>query len=276
ALLGSSLSAISGRCGGKMSQFIDKLNRVSQVGPQSMGFRATSAARSKPKMLLIASLAQADLNSLAGSVAGADAGLLSVSEMDSGAGTIKKAIESASDIPWGVWLEDVGSGGVTEIVGAGCDFMVFPSVSSVMAIPEGDVAGRILELELSLGDGLLRAIDKLPLDAVLIGGEQKEGRSLTWQHLMYFQRCADLVTKPLLAAISANMTAAELQALWVAGVGGLVVGVGAGQPAGRLMELRQAIDSLVFPLPSKRGKLAALVPSVGGRESTVTEEPEEE
>ncbi len=259
-----------------MSRFIDKLNQVSQDAPQSIGFRATSVALSKPRMLLIASLTQADLDGLADYVAGADAGLLPVSKLGSGAKAIKEALEAVSDIPWGGWFKDAGRDEVADMVNAGCDFVVFPAGSSVLAIPEGDGVGRILEVPASLGEGLLGAVDKLSVDAVLISGEQEEGHSLTWHHLMCFQRCADLVAKPLLAAIPYSVTVTELQALLVAGVDGVVLGVGAGQPAGRLMELKQAIDGLTLPSPRKRGKPVALVPHAGGWTGEATEEPEEE
>ena len=54
-----------------MSGLIDKLNQVSQAALQPMGFRATPAALSKPKMLLIASVAEANFDGLADSMAGA-------------------------------------------------------------------------------------------------------------------------------------------------------------------------------------------------------------
>jgi len=59
-----------------MSRFINKLNQVSQAVPQAMGFRATKPVSQKPKMLLIVSLAQANVDGLADYVAGADAGLV--------------------------------------------------------------------------------------------------------------------------------------------------------------------------------------------------------
>ena len=62
---------------------------------------------------------------------------------------------------------------------------------------------------------------------------------------------------------------------WEAGVDGVVVEVGAKPPAGKLTELRQAIDKLTFP-PRKRTKVEALLPHINGETKTVTEEEEEE
>ncbi len=261
--------------GGWMSRFIDKLNQLSQLASQPIGFRATVAV-SKPKLLLIAGLAQAKSSGVADYVAGADAGLLQVSKLDSGAEAIKEVLQAVSDIPWGGWLKDVGRDEIAQIVSAGGDFVVFPAASAALATLQDDGVGKILEVEVSLSEGLLRAVDKLPVDAVLIGGEPEEGQFLTWHHLMHFQRCAGLLTKPLLACIPSGVVASELQALCAAGVNGVVVEVGVGQTASRLMELRQMIDELTLPSRPQSGKPAPLVPYLGGRVDTVTEEPEEE
>jgi hypothetical protein len=56
----------------------------------------------------------------------------------------------------------------------------------------------------------------------------------------------------------------------------VVVEAGAGQPVGRLKELRQAIGELTFRPSRKRGKAEALLPRVGGQGVTEAEPEEEE
>ena len=256
-----------------MSRFIDKLNQVSKAMPQPMGFGAAQPVSPELKLLLIASLAQANVDGLAEHVAGADAGLLHISKLSSGAKTLQEICQVVSDIPWGVWLRDIDRGEIKQIVKVGCDFVVFPAANTSLAILQDDEVGKILQVEASVGEGLLRAVDELPIDAVLIDGEQKGDYFLTWHHLMLFQRFADLLTKPLLVCIPSNVTANELQALGEAGVDGVIVEVGVGQPAGRLNELRQTIDKLTFPLPRKPAK--ALLPYISRETGIVTEEEEE-
>ena len=258
-----------------MSRFIDKLNQVSRVVPQSMGFRKAQPVSGKPKILLIVSLAGASVGGLADYVVGADAGLLRIPKLSSGAKTLREMSQAVPDIPWGGWLKNIDKGGIKQMAKAGCDFVVFPAANTPLALLQNDEIGKILEVESSLSEGLLRAVNELPIDAVLIAGEQGEGYFLTWHHLMLFQRFADLLTKPLLASIPPNVTANELQALWEAGVDGVVIEVGAGQPVERLKELRQTIDKLVFPLQRKRGKAEALLPHIGRESSIVTEEEKE-
>ena len=83
-----------------MSKFVDKLNQVSQAVPQPMGFKAESVSE-KPKILLIAGLAQSSVDDLAKYVAGADAGLLHISKLSSGVKTLQEMRQIVSDILWG-------------------------------------------------------------------------------------------------------------------------------------------------------------------------------
>ena len=144
--------------------------------------------------------------------------------------------QAVPDIPWGGWLKNIDQGGIKQMAKAGCDFVVFPAANTSLALLQNDEIGKILEVESSLNEGLLRAVNELPIDAVLIAGEQEGEYFLTWHHLMLFQRFADLLTKPLLVSIPPNVTANELQVLWGVGVDGAVIEVGAGQPADKLKE----------------------------------------
>ena len=258
-----------------MSRFIDKLNQVSRVMPQSMGFRRTQPVSGKPKILLIAGLTEASVGGLADYVAGADAGLLPIPKLSSGAKTLREMSQAVPDIPWGGWLRNVDQSGIKQMAKSGCDFVVFPAANTPLALLQNDEMGKILEVESSLSEGLLRTVNELSIDAVLVAAEGEGEYSLTWHHLMLFQRFGDLLTKPLLASIPPNVTANELQALWEAGVDGVVIGVGTGQPADRLKELRQVIDKLAFPSQRKRGKAEALLPHIDSEVSIVAEEEEE-
>ncbi len=257
-----------------MSRFIDKLKRVSQVAPQPIGFKAAQSV-SKPRLLLVASLSQADVDNLADYLAGADAGLLPIAKLTSAAKKVKEIAQLTSDIPWGGVLKDGGQSGTQRIVQAGGDFIVFPANTSLKVLEDEEV-GKVLAVEASLDEGLLKAVDKLPADAVLILSKQQGEYFLTWHHLMLFRRFADLLTKPLLVSVPPNVTAGELQAIWEVGVDGVVVDVVVGQPVGRLKELRRIIDNLVLPSKRKRAKTAALIPRLRSETGIVTEEEEEE
>ena len=236
-----------------MSKLIDKLNQVSKAISQPMGFRVGQPVLPQPKLLLVASLAQVNVDNLADNIAGADAGLLAISNLSSGAETLQRICQVVSNIPWGVWLRDIDREEIKQIAKVNCDFLVFP-VDTSLAILEDSQTGKILQVEASLSEGLLKAVNELPVDAVLIGQEGEY--FLTWYHLMLFQHFADLLIKPLLVCIPSNVTANELQALGEAGVRGVVVEVG--QPVGGLNELRQAIDKF----QPQRRKPRALLPYI--------------
>ncbi len=259
-----------------MSTFIDKLNRLSRAEPQPIGFRTKQPTSPKPKIQLVASLAQEDVDHLAGYLAGADAGLLRISKLNSGLKTLQKVSQASPDIPWGGWLQDSGLGEIKQAVKVGCDFMVFPATNTLLTVPQNSEVGKILVVEASLSEGLLRATNELPVDALLIASEQREDYFLTWQHLMFFRRFADLMTKPLLVPIPSTVAAGELQTLWEAGVSGVVVEVKAEQPPDRLNELRQVIDKLSFPSPRGHEKVEPLLPRKGREPSEAIPEEEEE
>lgn len=247
-----------------MSKFIDRLCQVSQTAVQPMGFRTGAGGAPGPKLLLVAAVAKAD--GVAEYVAGADAGLADVGEL--GSGGLKKVLEAVPDIRWGGWVKNVTSEKAGQLA-EGCDFVVFPESMAVAAF-QGEV-GKVLAVEPSAGDGLVRALEKLPMDAVLLGFEPETG--LTWQDLAQVQRFANLLAKPLLVLVPPGVGAAELQALLGAGVSGVVVEAG---QRGRVTELRKAIDGLVVPPQRWRKRPAAIVPLVGGGEMEAAEEPDEE
>jgi hypothetical protein len=253
-----------------MSKFINELRLVSQLGPPPMGFRAAPAPP-KPRMLLVTTLAETNIEGLADYMAGADAGIVPIHKLSSGAKTMHKVSQAMPGIPWGGWLKDISGEGLKPLVEAGGDFIVFPPETPLAVLQESEV-GKILEVGTSLNEGLIKTIDDLPVDAMLISGEPEKDNLLTWRHLMFFRRGAELVTKPLLASVPSSVGSSELQALWAAGVVGVVV---ATPPQGRIAELRQIIDKLVFPLPSRRRKVEPLIPRIAAETGTVSEEEEE-
>jgi hypothetical protein len=253
-----------------MSRFIDELEQASQAMFPPMGFRAAETA-SKPRMLLIAHLSQTDIENLVDYIAGADAGLISITKLGSGAKILKKVAQLVPSVPWGGWLDNISRERINKIADSGCDFVLFPPNAS-LAILDDSKLGRVLVVESLLDEGLLKAVDELPADAVLINSGQEGLPSLTWHHLMLFRRFVDLLSKPLLVAVPSDIAANELQALLDVGVDGIVVKVVPGQPVERVKGLRRTIDNLTLPVKRKRKKTAALLPRVRGESSLAPEE----
>jgi hypothetical protein len=90
---------------------------------------------------------------------------------------------------------------------------------------------------------------------------------------MLFQRCVNILSKPLLVLVPPGVTAGELAALWEAGVRGVVVKAG---EEGLVAGIRQMLDKLPVPTGGKRNKAGPLLPRMGGEMGVVSEEEEEE
>lgn len=258
-----------------MSKFIEKLEKVARAAPQPMGFRAERTVSKLEKMVLIASLGQTDIDGVGDYVAGASAGLIRIANPTSGADTLRQVRENGPDIPWGGWLRGTGREEVERLVKAGCDFVVFPADTTSLAAFQGDEVGKILQVEKSLSNELLRTLNDLPVDAVLIAVEPEKEQFLTWSDLMICQRFASSLSKPLLAFISSSVTAKELQALKEAGVNGIIVETGKGQPGQKLSQLREMIDKLTAS-PHKRKRMDAILPHIGGEVGVEDEDFEDE
>lgn len=256
-----------------MSRFIDKLKKASQAEAQPMGFRKEKVF-SKQRLVLVARLSRNDIDIPSGHLNGADAGLLAVKQ-DSEIKTVKEVVRSIKDIPWGMMLESASLGGIKQAVEVGCDFIVFPPEMPLEVIDDKGF-GKVLLLEASLEVSLLKALDELPVDAIIITGEQAKGVALTWRHLMLFRRFAGISNKPLLVPVPSDITGDGLQAIWEAGVSGVIVETAAEQPADEFKKLSRVIDSLAPPLKRRRTKMRAIVPKLREETAPIADEEEEE
>ena len=242
-----------------MSKFIDRLKQLTEGSPQPMGFRSLGRAQVKPKIQLIAALARETAENPTDPLKEADAGLVRLPGAAS-AETIKKLCVAA-DIPWGVWTEGNGTVDLQPLMEAGADFIIFPPGASLAGLLEQDT-GKIIEVESSLNDTLVRSLNGMPVDGVLVSHDTPGGRSLTWQDLMLSQRFAGIVTRPVLVQVPLAVTAKELQSLWEAGVDGVVVSISTPQAAEGLKTLREIITGLDYPAPPHHERGLAFAPRV--------------
>ncbi|MFH0914188.1 MAG: hypothetical protein V1849_02730 [Chloroflexota bacterium] len=254
-----------------MSKLIEELNRVRKGAPRPLGFGTGSAASEGKKMLLVVSLGEERLEALADSAREADAAIVTVS------GDAEKALARVKDglgeAIWGVQPGGKARAELSVLAKAGADFVVFSP--EMPLVSDSEEVGKVLEVDPSLSDGMLRAISGLPVDVVLVGIE-REG-NLTWHDLMVVQRLTGLLAKPVMVSLPAEVSAGELQALGEAGVKGVVVPLKAGQSEDRIKELRQTIGGLVFhPKEKREERVLPLLPLVSGERNTVTEDEEEE
>jgi len=255
-----------------MSRLIDGLKKLSLAAPQPMGFRTSQQAKTPPSMLIIAMLKTNGTDSSVRSIAGADAILLRAGEPGLTALTLQKIVKPLKDMPWGVYFEDSGDE-TTKLVEVGCDFLIFSPTSPISAVPPDEKTGKILRVESSMDDGLLRAVNDLPADAVLLTDTFDESGSLVWHQLMIFRHLTAFISKPLLVPIPAAISEVELKALWDAGIDGVVIDA---TNVGDLKELQQLASKLPPRSARKPGKMDVTLPRPGGKAYAAPSPDEEE
>jgi len=254
-----------------MSKLMEKLKQTTGTAPKPMGFGAAPAAERKQKILLIASLAQASTAEHMVEIAAvADAIII---EKPGPASAIAESARRLARIPWGIHMENVSHQEIESLLKAGCDFFVLAQ-DTPLDLPDAPEMGKVLQVDDSLSEGVLRTVNALPVDAALVAAEMEGKARLTWRHLMFLQRAAELLTKPVLASAPLKVSAQELQMLWKAGVDAVVIRVAEGQ-ATDLKEVRRIIDGLTFP--SRQGKkLEAVLPRTSEERETAPEPEVEE
>jgi len=256
-----------------MSLFIDLLKQLSQVESQPMGFRKEKVYV-KPRLLLIARIGRGGGDIQAGHLNGADAGILTIKQ-GSDLKKFKTVGDSAKNIPWGIWIESSGDMSTKYLVEAGCDFIAFPAETPVEATGDGRF-GKVLLVEASLEAGLLKTIEELPVDAVIITGEQVAGETLNWHHLMLFKRFVYILNRPLLVPVSSAVTSDGLQTIWELGASGVVVDVTAGQSVDEFKRLSKLIGQLTPPSNRGRKKMRAIIPGFREEVAPIADEEDED
>lgn len=247
-----------------MSKFIDRLKQVSQPAPPPMGFRTQAAESRRPRVQLVAHLENPP-KSAGDRFAAADAVIVSTAGIASG------------DMAWGMWLRKGEPVEAKQATDAGADFVVVPAGGPVL-VPDKEM-GRVLTVESSISDAMLRSLNDLPIDAVLLedtsAGQAGQVGTVTWNTLMLFRRFAGPLTKPVLVSVPVTSTAEELQLVWDTGVSGVVAHISSQADIAALADLRTRIDGLQFPA-RRKDKLSPTVPQVAGPREEEPEEDEDE
>jgi hypothetical protein len=252
-----------------MSKFAEKLQRIYRGSASPIGFRKSTEVE-LPPMLIVANLTKAstiEAKAIAGS--GIDGGIVSSEGLTAkGFGQLAKAL---ADAPLGLFLESAESEVIAKSMDLGCDFVVFGLKTPFEVLNRQDL-GKVLKIEPTLDQGLVRSINRLPLmvDGVLVTGEETV---ITVERLLIYQRFAELLDKPFVVTVSSSLTSGELSSLYEAGVSGLVLPDDFAVEA--FAELKKIIGSL-SKTAKPRTRPAALLPRLGGEPEVKVEELEEE
>jgi hypothetical protein len=252
-----------------MSKFVDRLQSLSKSSATPIGFHASVSELKSPTMLLIAGLSGAQLKEakIAADV-NADAGLV-LSEGAS-AKVVKQMVEAVGDVPLGVSVKSMSEERISELTDMGCDFLVFDIKISASVLHKEDM-GKFLMIEPSLDQGLVRAINSLEVDGVLLSSRGGDS-FVAVEHLLVCRRFVELLEKPVIMALPSLATKAVLTSLWQSGVDGVVTP--STQPMETLAELKKMISDLPRRARGHRATRGVVVPHYGA--TVVGEEEEEE
>ena len=253
-----------------MSKFVDKLHNLSKTSVSPIGFHAAASEAKSSSMLLVAGLSGVvarDVEAIAGS--NVDAGLILSQSFKRGG--LKRMIKAMGDIPVGVVVKGAYKEKMDELIGSGCDFVVF-DMRTPVAILEKEEVGKFLMIEPSIDRGLVRAVGTLDIDGLFINvGEEP---FITVEQVLVCQRFSELLDKPLLVALPSIITSAELSNLWKAGVDGIVVPPA--QPVEAFSNLRGMLDKVPGGTNRRQARVGVVLPHYGGNVIGEEEEEEEE
>jgi hypothetical protein len=254
-----------------MSKFVDKLKSISKSSGIPIGFHPSIFQAKSPTMLLVVGLTGAqvkDAKMLAD--VHADGGLI-LGE-STGFKVVKQMVEAVGNVPVGVSVKGLSEEKINELAGSGCDFMAFDTKISATVLQKEGV-GKLLMIEPSLDQGLVRAINSLEVDGVFV--VSKGGDSfVTLEHLLVCRRFVELLEKPVIMTVPPLVSKGELMNLWQAGVDALVTP--STQSVEGLAQLRRLIDDLPAVGRGRRARVGVKLPHYAGEMAEEDEEHEEE
>jgi thiamine monophosphate synthase len=244
-----------------MSKFIEKLERISAGGGQPLGFGAAVNRAKVLQMVVIAGIPEGNARQVAlAAEAGADAVLLAIEQPKKKEEALSQLSGMKIEVPWGVAMDTVTGEEMQQLVEAGCDYVIFSPVKSLAAVLNVEKIGKVLRIDETMSDNLARAINRLDVDAVLLGPVGEDEPRLTVQQLMVYEYLAAYAGKHLLASVPPGFAVDDIESLWGLGVRGVIVDLAVKEPEQRLLQVREAIEKLPTTRKRSKEKISAALP----------------
>jgi hypothetical protein len=258
-----------------MSKLTDKLERMARGGTQPMGFSTSASASELPQILTVAQIELADsIKNLP--KADIDAVLLSVADVPGSIDNIKQVAGKLESNIWGVQASSINKKQLNVLTKLGCDFVVLKLDSPSTILAGGSDAALGIEIAPSIDDTLLRTVNLLSIDVVIIRDNSDTGSATVEQSMQYY-RLAAMLQKPALISLPITTAQQNLGVLHDAGMSGLIVPWEGSASDKKLSDLIK--DILGLPRRKKKGgkqKFSAILPSVATSSYEEGDDDEEE
>jgi hypothetical protein len=162
-------------------------------------------------------------------------------------------------MPWGLRVSSLTDEEARTYEDGGSDLLAFSLEGTPVSAVAPDGMARILCIEADIQIEQIRALDALPIDAVLLSMTEVSA-PWTLANLTTIAGVSQRVDKYLLVEVSQLPGAKDLEAIREVGVQGLVVDVGA-VASESLAELKAALLDMPRQRPPTKGRAAAILPS---------------
>lgn len=233
-----------------MSKFLDRLDRISRGSSSPMGFGSASRAEKTPSMALVGLLSHSYLDS-ASLLAEVGVDGVLIEGLDKGT-QFRQVTNILGALPWGIGGKHLNEEIAKSHREQGCDFFSFSVDNITSATLSEEDSAYLLEIAPDFDDRSLRAIECLPLDAVVLN-VNPGWSSLALRDLIAIGSIRSMLDKYLLLQGPVSVTAGELIVLKEIGVDGLVVDVSE-CPKKTLQQLKENLMSMPKPRKSTSSK----------------------
>ena len=245
-----SLAAI----GTTMSKLLERLEQVNKGPVRVLGFAPRREAEPLPTMALLAWANGAKKQNLSKVSSHTDALVLPLSALES---STSESVPPEGSI-WGIAF-DKADGNLVEIAREkGGDFVAFNLDGALVDyLNEGDVA-RVLRIPADLDESLMRGLEDLPVDVILLKRPEPQG-PLSLTHLLAISNVRSAMSRYMLLEWDAGLTSYELEQLSDMGIDGIVVNLDK-MSTTAIGKLKENIDKLPPRKARNEQKLGPTLP----------------
>lgn len=256
-----------------MSKLLDRLDRIARGASRTLGFATSTSPEPTPSLALLTWVGNPGKNDVASlAEAHVDAFILPRGVM--GVEGLERQLKPLKGATWGVVMEHPERDRVQAYREKECDFLIFDIADTRVDALEEEECGRILRIPADLEEPLLRGLEDLPVDIILLRKPAPEG-PLSLAHLLAISNVRSATSRYLLLEWNLELTSRELEHLRDMGVDGLVINIEEVEPSAITM-LQERINAL--PPRKARGEQrpVAVLPRMRGAGTTRPQRHEEE